>query len=64
MTRAMAVNLGEDNIRCNAIAPGWIASELSATYLASLPDPAAVHEALNVSARWDLPVVFIIDNNP
>ena len=47
MTRAMAVDLGEDNIRCNAIAPGWIASELSATYLASLPDPAAAHEALN-----------------
>ena len=33
MTRAMAVDLGADNIRCNAIAPGWIASELSETYL-------------------------------
>lgn len=47
MTRAMAVDLGEDNIRCNAIAPGWIASELSETYLASLPDPATANEALN-----------------
>ncbi|MDQ1594377.1 MAG: hypothetical protein QOH40_933 [Arthrobacter pascens] len=47
MTRAMAVDLGGDGIRCNAIAPGWIASELSETYLASLPDPAAAHEALN-----------------
>jgi NAD(P)-dependent dehydrogenase (short-subunit alcohol dehydrogenase family) len=47
MTRAMAVDLGEDNVRCNAIAPGWIASELSDVYLASLPDPAAAREALN-----------------
>ncbi|WP_461186694.1 SDR family NAD(P)-dependent oxidoreductase [Arthrobacter sp. Z4-13] len=47
MTRAMAVDLGEDNIRCNAIAPGWIASELSDTYLSSLSDPAAARDALN-----------------
>jgi NAD(P)-dependent dehydrogenase (short-subunit alcohol dehydrogenase family) len=47
MTRALAVDLGPDNIRCNAIAPGWIASELSETYLESLPDPAAARDALN-----------------
>lgn len=47
LTRAMAVDLGEDNVRCNAIAPGWIDSELSETYLASLPNPSAAHEALN-----------------
>ena len=46
MTRAMAVDLGPDNIRCNAIAPGWIASELSETFLESHPDPAAVRDAL------------------
>jgi enoyl-[acyl-carrier-protein] reductase (NADH) len=47
MTRAMAVDLGADNIRCNAIAPGWISSELSEMYLESQPDPAGVRDALN-----------------
>jgi NAD(P)-dependent dehydrogenase (short-subunit alcohol dehydrogenase family) len=47
MTRAMAVDLGADGVRCNAIAPGWIASELSEAYLASLPDPPAAREALD-----------------
>jgi meso-butanediol dehydrogenase/(S,S)-butanediol dehydrogenase/diacetyl reductase len=47
MTRAMAVDLGVDNIRCNAIAPGWIASELSETYLDSRPDPTAARDALD-----------------
>lgn len=49
MTRAMmAVDLGQDNVRCDTIAPGWIASELSETYLESQPDPAAARQALNL----------------
>ena len=46
LTRAMAVDLGSDGIRCNAIAPGWITSELSEAYLGSRPDPAAARDAL------------------
>lgn len=32
MTRAMAVDLSKDGIRCNTIVPGWITSELSEQY--------------------------------
>jgi meso-butanediol dehydrogenase/(S,S)-butanediol dehydrogenase/diacetyl reductase len=47
MTRAMAVDLGPHDVRCNAIAPGWIASELSEKYLESRSDAAAARDALN-----------------
>jgi meso-butanediol dehydrogenase/(S,S)-butanediol dehydrogenase/diacetyl reductase len=46
MTKALAIDLGSDNIRCNAIAPGWITSDLSNNYLDSQPDPAAARDAL------------------
>lgn len=32
MTRAMVVDLGEHGIRCNAVAPGWIDTELNIDY--------------------------------
>ena len=46
LTRALAVDLGRDSIRCNAIAPGWINSELSDAYLANQADPRAARQAL------------------
>jgi meso-butanediol dehydrogenase/(S,S)-butanediol dehydrogenase/diacetyl reductase len=41
LTRAVAVDLGKSSIRCNAIAPGWIDSEMSAAFIASQPDREA-----------------------
>lgn len=41
LTRAIAVDHGSEGIRCNAVAPGWIDTELSEVYIESFPDPAA-----------------------
>ena len=48
LTAAVAVDHGREGVRCNAIAPGWINSELSAAYIDSMPDSARVHRDLLV----------------
>ena len=47
LSRAIAVDHGRDGIRCNAICPGWIETEMAERYIASLPDPTAARAGLS-----------------
>lgn len=46
-TRALAVDLGKDGIRCNSIAPGWINSDLSNDYINAQSDPQQARRDLH-----------------
>lgn len=46
LTRAIAVDHGEDGVRCNAIAPGWIDTQLNESFIESMDDPAGFRKSI------------------
>jgi len=49
LSRAIAVDHGAQNIRCNVICPGWIKTDMMDAYLASVEDPKEAEKALNAN---------------
>lgn len=41
LTRAVAIDHGHEGITCNAIAPGWIDTDLNMDFINATPDPVA-----------------------
>ena len=58
LTRTVAIEHGRDGVRCNAVCPGTIETELTAAHFAGYPDPQATRDeyvARNFAGRLGTP---------
>ena len=46
LTRSVAWEAGPHGVRCNAVAPGWIDTELTEDFIESMSDPTAFREKI------------------